>query len=149
MVSSAGINTGALLTSRKSVYSLTYGHDSDDSDGSTFCEPLTNTFIVAGPISPNPAVRQLLDGALGNIQDDINNSGFSGLIPERGWRQLGRNGVSMVVFSELQYRTTYGVLHSAIQALRRWMLSPGSTWGTCSFTIWDGPNRVGYGNINS
>lgn len=54
----------------------------------------------------------------------------------------------MIVWSEDGFQTTYGVLHSAIQALIGWMSSDGNTFGTGGFTIWDGENQVGHGSIN-
>lgn len=118
-------------------------------DGTTYCQTQTNTFIVViGFNGANAAVSSFLNTCLNAVQTTIN-SGNIGLIPSNGWRgPLGRNGLSMVVWSEDHFQTTYGVLHSAIEALIGWMSSNEDGFGTVGFTIWDGPNQVGHGSIN-
>ena len=118
-------------------------------DGTTFCQAQTNTFIVVASFNvANAGVSSFLNTCLNAVQTTIDN-GNTGLIPSSGWRgPLGRNGLSMVVWSEHDFQTTYGVLHSAIQALVGWMSSNENTFGTVAFTIWDGENQVGHGSIN-
>lgn len=53
----------------------------------------------------------------------------------------------MIAFSEDDHQTTYGILLSAIRAVIAWMSSRGHTFGTGSFTIWEGNNQVGHGEI--
>ena len=118
--------------------------DSDE-DGSTYCEP-RHVFISVTNLSPNPVVRWLLDDALGYVQSEID-KGNLGPIPNQGWRRLGRNAVSMAVFNEVHEYTTWPILSEALEALEGWM-SDGERWGTCYFDIWNGPTRVGQGNIN-
>ena len=124
-------------------------HPRKDYDGTTYCQAQTNTFIVIVSFNAaNAAVSSFLTSCLIAVQRDINN-GNTGLIPSDGWYgPLGRNGLSMTVWSEDNYQTTYGVLHSAIQALIGWMSSNDNTFGTGSFTVWDGNNQVGHGSIN-
>ena len=118
-------------------------------DGSTYCQAQTNTFVVLVSFhAANAAVSSFLNTCLDFVQTSINN-GHTGLIPSQGWYgPLGRNAMSMAVWSEDDYQTTYGVLHSAILALIGMMSSDGHTFGTASFTIWDGDNQVGHGSIN-
>ena len=118
-------------------------------DGTTYCQAQTNTFIVVISFNAaNAAVSTFLNACLNAAQTTINN-GNTGLIPSTGWYgPLGRNGLRMTVWSEDNYQTTYGVLHSAIQALIGWMSSNDNTFGTGSFTIWDGDHQVGHGSIN-
>lgn len=73
----------------------------------------------------NPAVQPLLDGALDNVQRAIDR-GETGLIPDSGWRYLGRNAISMAVYSMDVHKITYGILHAAIDALIRWMRRRGT-----------------------
>lgn len=145
--SGAKMNTNAALTSRRFIRYLRDSNDSDDSDDSTFCEPHTNTFVTVSPGNPNVAVRGLLEGALESVQRSIDR-GDHGPIPTAGWRQLGRNAVSILVISEAQHQTTYEILHSALQALQTWMHRRGRTWSLCSFSIWNGANMVGQGTIS-
>lgn len=118
-------------------------------DGTTYCQAQTNTFIVVVSLNTaNAAVSSFLDECLHAVQTIINN-GNIGLIPSDGWYgPLGRNGLSMRVWSEDNYQTTYGVLHSATLALIGWMSNNANTFGTGSFTIWDGDNQVGHLSIN-
>lgn len=117
-------------------------------DDTTYCQAQTNTFIVVSLTAANAAVSSFLTDCLINVQTIINN-GNIGLIPSAGWYgPLGRNGLSMRVWSEHDYQTTFGVLHSAIQALIGWMSNNDHTFGTGSFTIWDGDNQVGHGSIS-
>ncbi|KAF6224297.1 hypothetical protein HO133_010872 [Letharia lupina] len=118
-------------------------------DGTTYCQAQTNTFVVVISFNAaNAAVSSFLSACLNAVQTIINN-GNTGLIPNDGWYgPLGRNGVSMTVWSENDYQTTYGVLHSTIQALIGWMSSNDNTFGTGSFTVWDGDHQVGHGSIN-
>ena len=96
----------------------------------------------------NSGVSAFLNTCLNAVQRIITSSN-DGLIPNDGWYgPLGRNGLRMLVFSENDYQTTYGVLHSAIQALIAWMSSDDHAFGTGSFQIWDGENQVGHGSIN-
>ena len=118
-------------------------------DGSTYCQAQTNTFVVIISFNAaHAAVSSFLNTCLNAVQMTID-SGSTGLIPSHGWYgPLGRNGLSMAVWSEDNYQTTYGVLHSAIQALIGWMSSNDNTFGTAGFTIWDGDHQVGHGRIN-
>lgn len=117
-------------------------------DGTTYCQAQTNTFIVVVAFNgANPAVSSFLNTCLNAVQSTIA-GGNIGLIPSDGWRQLGRNGLSMTVWSDENFQTTYGVLHSALEAVIGWMSSNENMFGTASFTIWDGPNRVGWGSIS-
>lgn len=118
-------------------------------EGTTHCQAQTNTFIVVVSFNvANAAVSSFLNTCLNAVQTTINN-GNTGLIPSDGWYgPLGRNGLSMTVWSEDDFQTMYGVLHSAIQALIGWMSSNGNNFGTGSFTVWDGDNQVGHGSIN-
>ncbi|KAL9064319.1 MAG: hypothetical protein Q9161_008953 [Pseudevernia consocians] len=118
-------------------------------DGTTYCQAQTNTFIVVASFNAaNAGVSSLLNACLSAVQTTIDD-GNTGLIPTNGWYgPLGRNALSMAVWSENDFQTTYGVLHSAIQALIGWMSSIDHTFGTVSFTIWDGENQVGHGSIN-
>ena len=118
-------------------------------DGTTYCQAQTNTFIVITSFdAANPGVSALLNECLNAVQSTID-SGNTGLIPSDGWfGPLGRRGLRMLVFSEDDYQTTYGVLHSALQALIDWMSSTGHAFGTGTFQIWDGEHQVGHGSIN-
>ena len=120
-----------------------------NNDGTTYCQAQTNTFIVITSFfAANPGVSTFLNECLNAVQSTIDN-GNTGLIPNDGWYgPLGRRGLRMLVFSEDDNQTTYGVLHSALQALISWMSSNGHTFGTGSFTIWDGEHQVGHGSIN-
>ena len=117
-------------------------------EGATYCQAQTNTFIVVVDFNAvNPAVSSFLNDCLIAVQTTINN-GNTGLIPSPGWYgPLGPNGLSMQVWSENSYQTTYGVLHSTIQALIGWMSDNGNIFGTAWFTIWDGDNQVGHGSV--
>ena len=141
--SGADATSNAYLTSRHFDH---FVRNSDESDASTYCEPRTNIFIVVTNPTPKPAIRALLDSALTAVQHAIN-VGDTGQIPYVGWRWLGPEATSMMVYSEGQYQTTYEMLLVAIQELRRWMRTGGRTWGTCTFTIWDGRNMVGRGGL--
>ena len=118
-------------------------------DGTTYCQAQTNTFVVITSFyAGNAAVSDFLNECLNAVQTTIDN-GNTGLIPYNGWYgPLGRRGLRMLVFSEDNYQTTYGVLHSALQALIAWMSSTGNAFGTGTFTIWDGEHQVGHGSIN-
>ena len=116
-------------------------------DGTTYCEAHTNTFIVVVSSAANAAVSTFLNDCLAAVQRTIA-GGQTGLIPSSGWRQLGRNAMSIVVYSEADYQTTYGVLQSAIQALIDWMSNDGIGFRTGSFTIWDGEHQVGHVTID-
>ena len=116
-------------------------------DGTTYCEAHTNTYVVIVSSTPNAAVSSFLDDCLAAVQRQIAR-GSTGLIPSSGWRQLGRNALSIVVYSEDDYQTTYGMLQSAIQALIDWMSNEDVGFRTGSFTIWDGEHQVGHGTIN-
>lgn len=118
-------------------------------DGTIYCQAQTNTFIVVVSFNAaNAAVSSFLNTCLNAVQATINN-GNTGLIPSDGWYgPLGPDGLSMTVWSEDNYQATYGVLHSALQALVGWMSSNENMFGTVSFTIWDGDNQVGHGSIN-
>ena len=120
-----------------------------DYDGGTYCQARTNTFIVAISFNAaNAGVSAFLNTCLNAVQRIINR-GHTGLIPNDGWHgPLGRNGLYMNVFSEDDHQMTYGVLHSAIQAVITWMSSNDHTFGTGSFAIWDGNHQVGYGDIS-
>lgn len=120
-----------------------------NSDGTTYCQAQTNTFVVVVSFNAaNAAVSSFLNTCLNAVQATINN-GNTGLIPSDGWYgPLGPNGLSMTVWSEDNYQTTYGVLHSTLQALIGWMSSNDNIFGTGSFTIWDGDNQVGHGSVN-
>ena len=123
-------------------------HPRKDYEGATYCQAQTNTFVVVAFNAANAAVSSFLTSCLIAVQMAINN-GNTGLIPSDGWYgPLGRNGMSMTVWSEDNYQTTYGVLHSTIEALIGLMSSNDNTFGTGSFTIWDGDNQVGHGSIN-
>jgi len=74
--------------------------------------------------SANPDVQPLLVGALDNVQRAIDR-GETGLIPDSGWRYLGRNAISMAVYSMDLYKITYEILHAAIDSLIRWMRRRG------------------------
>ena len=118
-------------------------------EGTTYCQAQTNTFIVITSFyAANAYVSTFLTECLTAVQSTIDN-GNIGLIPYDGWYgPLGRRGLRMLVFSEDDYQTTYGVLHSALEALVSWMSSSGHAFGTGSFTIWDGEHQVGHGSIN-
>ena len=117
-------------------------------DGTTYCLAQTNTFIVITSFYANAYVSTFLNECLTFVQRTIDN-GNIGLIPSDGWYgPLGRRGLRILVFSEVDYQTTYGVLHSALQALIDWMSSTDHTFGTGSFQIWDGEHQVGHGSIN-
>ena len=143
--SGADTNSNAYLTSR---YYDHFIRNSDESDASTYCERRTNVFVVVSLATPKPAIRALLQSALLTVQNIVN-SGDTGPIPYAGWRHLGRDATSMAVYSEAQYQTTYEILLVAIQELQRWMQTGGRTWGSCSFTIWDGPVMVGQGGLTA
>ena len=114
---------------------------------STYCEPHTNVFIVMFFNAANAGVQAYLNTCLNAVQRDIDD-GHTGVIPNDGWRgPLGRNGLHMIAFSEYDHLMTYGELHSAIHEVISWMSSYGHTFGTGSFTIWDGDNQVGHGEI--
>lgn len=116
-------------------------------NGSTYCEPQTNTFIVMSFNAANTGVQAYLNTCLIAVQRDID-SGRTGAISHYGWRgPLGRNGLHMIAFSEEDHQMTYGVLHFAIHAVIIWMSNYGHTFGTGSFTIWDGNDQVGHGEI--
>ena len=116
-------------------------------NGTTYCEAHTNTYVVVVSSTLNAAVSSFLDDCLAAVQREIAR-GSTGLIPSGGWRQLGRNALSMVVYSEDAYQTTYGMLQSAIQALINWMSNEDIGFRTGSFTIWHGEHQVGRGSIN-
>ena len=118
-------------------------------DGTTYCQAQTNTFIVITSFyAVNPGVSTFLNECLNAVQSTIDN-GNIGLIPNDGWYgPLGRRGLRMIVFSQDDYQTTFGVLHSALQALFTWMSSTGNAFGTGSFEIWDGAHQVGRGFLN-
>ena len=137
-------NTTAPLASQQFEISVS---DSDKDSSNTVCEPQTKVFVTVGGLSPNPSVRALLANSLQNVKFQID-SGHLGQIPAEGWRQIGRNAVSMVVFSEVHNPTTWVTLYGALQVLQTWMSSGGRTWGTCSFAIWNGNYQVGHGSIN-
>lgn len=124
-------------------------HPRKEYDGTTYCQAQTNTFIViVSDIVANAGVSVFLNACLNAVQRTID-GGNTGIIPSNGWYgPLGRNALSMTVQSEDNFQTTYGVLHSAIQALIGLMSSDGNTFGTGGFTIWDGENQVGHGSIN-
>lgn len=95
----------------------------------------------------NAGVQAYLNTCLNAVQRDIDD-GHTGAIRNHGWRgPLGRNGLHMIAFSEDDHQMTYGVLHSAIQAVISWMSSDGHTFGTSGFTIWDADDQVGHGEI--
>lgn len=137
LISGAGVNGNQ--TTRHQLYRRS---DSDESIG-TICEPSTDTFIVVSFHSANSAVPSLLATALQEVQGRIS----GGPIPAAGWRYLGRRSTSIKVYSQPGQRTTYKVLHSAIQALIFWMSRPQRDFGTCDFSVWDGDTMVGRGNI--
>lgn len=138
------MTSNVLLASRDSTHFL---RDSDDSDSSTYCEPRSNVFVVVTPVMPNIGVQALLDSSLGFVQQKVN-SGDLAPIPAGGWRHLGRNALFMVVYSEAQYQITWEMLYTAIRTLQHWMRGWRRTWATCTFTIWDGPDMVGQGEIS-
>ena len=120
----------------------------ENNDGTTYCQAQTNTFIVITSFYANAWVSTFLHECLDAVQSAIDN-GQTGLIPSDGWYgPLGRRGLRILVFSEVDYQTTYGVLHSALEALINWMSSAGHAFGTGTFTIWDGEHQVGHGSIN-
>ena len=113
----------------------------------TYCEPQTEVFVVFGLDAVNPGVSSYLSACLSAVQEAIN-TGKTGPIPDGGWRgPLGHNALSMVVWSEDTYQTTWLELYLAIQALIGWMSSEGHTFGTGGFQIWDGEHKVGHGSI--
>ena len=120
-------------------------------DGSTYCQAQTNTFIVVvSGITANAGFSSLLNTCLNAVQTIIDND-TTGMIPGSEWYwhgPSGSNALSMTVWSEDDFEMTYGVLHSAIQAVIGWMSGDGNTFGTGAFTIWDGENQVGHGSIN-
>lgn len=102
--------------------------------------------MVVSHLRPKGVIRTLLDNALSHVQRSVND-GNRGPIPNAGWRYLGREATYMAVYSEAQHETTYEILLTAIRELQRWMRTEGRTWGTCSFTIWNGRDKVGEGGI--
>lgn len=119
----------------------------DDGSEDAWCLPDTNTFTFVTFNTANAAVQALLTNALSSVQNYLDNN-VDGIIPASGWRSLGRQAITLVVYSEQNYQTTYGVLHSVIQDVINWMSVPSHQFGLCTFTLWDGPNQVGHGSIH-
>ena len=96
---------------------------------------------------PDDNVKELLANALQNVVMFLRNHEDQN-IPVQGWRILGRNAVSMVVYSEETHGTSYEMLRFGIQDLINWMSWPGHRFGLCHFTLWDGPDQIGHGSIS-
>ena len=137
----------ATLTSRRAGY---FRRDSDDSDSDTYCEPQTNTFIVVHPSLPNDKVKTLILNTLTLIQRKFESRELdpASSIPNGGFRQLGQNFLTLIVYSQGQNQLTYRILDSALLALQDYFRRAGRTWSTCTFTVWDGLSMVGHGNIH-
>lgn len=116
-------------------------------DTSTFCEHQISFKVDIFFNRANSGVESFLNTCLDAIQRSIN-EGASGNIPEDGWRgPLGPNYLSMVVWSEEDYQTTYEDVLMAIQELIAWMSDRRHRFGTCGFTIRARNHQVGHGSV--
>ena len=56
-------------------------------------------------------------------------------------------GVSLRVVNSNNHQLTWGVMQSALTALRSWMQAY-NVWGTAVFEVYDGSHQVGVGTMN-
>lgn len=94
-----------------------------------------------------PAVPQLLLNLFNQLSRKIQRGG-DGVI-SGGVYRWGPGGPGALVASfmnEDNHQLTYGVVHSAVAAVKAYMASNGQ-YGMMSFDIWDGDNQVGSGVI--
>ncbi|KAG8525339.1 uncharacterized protein KY384_008983 [Bacidia gigantensis] len=135
--------------------------DTPPRDQDLWCLAGTNTFVIPRLFAKaqvpdsaqviaegtNSTIAETIDQTQDHIdhyKDGVINYGY-----DSGWRVHGDNFVYLEVTHAKKNQVTYGVLNSAIKALRDYMSQPGKWFGQCGFDIWDGPNQVGEGYIRS
>lgn len=94
-----------------------------------------------------PAIPQLLLNVFSQLNRRIQDGG-DGRIASGVYR-CGPGGSGALVASFMNsnnHQLTYGVVRSAVAAVRDYMASDGD-YGLVSFDIWDGDNEVGTGLV--
>ena len=137
---------GARANANGTAGPLFHRSSASDDSANTVCEPSTDIFVVITFDRVSPGVEKMLRDALTRAEESIIAGGR--IMPAGGWRQLGGRGEALVVTSQAGQVITYEILRSALHALIIWMTRPGRSFGSCSFTIWDGAVMVGRGLIS-
>ncbi|MCJ1302716.1 hypothetical protein MMC08_005520 [Hypocenomyce scalaris] len=126
----------------------------------TWCAPNSQTYIVIrlGALVAGTAVQTLLAFALADVGLAVNNgrtpssSGTAGLIPHGsysasvGYVQTG-GSVELTVWNANNHQITWGVLSAAVEAMEAFMIQYG--FGEATFSIYDGANEVGEGDVKT
>ena len=100
--------------------------------------------IFGGTAATSP-VSALLTAGLNIIMYEMEQSQDGPISGGSFTRFSTASGLALQAWNANNHQVTYGVLGAALSALADYMNLGG--WGSCTFSIWDGGNQVGLGQV--
>lgn len=92
-------------------------------------------------VTPANVVSDLLDQAITYVQTQA--ASHDGIIGPAGYRMLGARALTLFAQDANNHQLTWGVLGSALLAVKDYMSQSGHSFGTAWFQIFDGDNQTG------